>query len=131
MKNKIPLDLLKRMRDEFKKYEIPVSLDLTLGTLPGRIFLGLCYKKAWDYFQEHESEHPVLVHGIRDFGSDNDHAWVELPGDIVFDGVFQRFYRKKDFNKFNKIIKTIKYPWTKKIFIRFLEDGTYGPWESK
>jgi hypothetical protein len=33
-----------------------------------------------------------LVHG--EYGLGQRHAWVELPGDVVFDGVLQRFYKK-------------------------------------
>ncbi len=120
------------MNATFKEFEIHVSDNLKRGTLPGRVFYRLCYKKAWDYFVDHESERPVLVHGIRgrlgNLEYPNGHAWVELTGGIVFDGVYQRFFQKKDYYKINKIIKAKKYPWSKKTFSLLLKDGTYGPW---
>ena len=47
-------------------------------------------------------EHPdidglLLVHGVvshAPYFLPFDHAWVELPGDVVFDGVVQRFFTR-------------------------------------
>lgn len=57
-----------------------------------------CYLQAYRYasdlsrfFEDHQ-----LVHGETSlaFGG---HAWVELPNGLVFDGVYQRFYRTEDY----------------------------------
>jgi hypothetical protein len=50
---------------------------------------------------EHHDDGAVLVHGTVESedapGWRIDHAWVELPGGVVFDGVFQRFYDRASY----------------------------------
>jgi hypothetical protein len=62
------------------------------------IYPRQCYERAYEY-AIHESRclekhHFVLGETSLALGG---HAWVELPNGLVFDGVFQRFYRREDY----------------------------------
>lgn len=67
-----------------------------------------CWERAWKYLSAHpEIPEAMLVHGK--WHTLFDHAWVELPGDIVFDGVMQRFYGKEDYYREFETIKIAEY----------------------
>jgi hypothetical protein len=60
--------------------------------LPDRSFYGQCYQRSLRFVLDRlASDECVLVHGTL-YAGGYDHAWVELPRGIVFDGVTQRFY---------------------------------------
>jgi hypothetical protein len=78
-----------------------VSAALASATRPGQRYWRDCYRQAADYLLAHAPEHHLcprgagltLVHGVGHAGSRPwGHAWVELPGNLVFDGVRQQFY---------------------------------------
>src|SRR5262245_58848679 len=85
-----------------KPLEVPVAEEFPKGTTPGRVYPGGCYRRAWGYCvtaMEERGARLLLVHGEvvnaastpgREFPIG--HAWVELPGGVVFDGTVQRFY---------------------------------------
>lgn len=94
-----------------------------------------CFEKSFQYMDNIQLEGGMLVHGMyfpwgvpENKFSYVDHAWVELPGDIVFDGVLQRFYRKMDYYKYYNAIKVYEYAYDEAIK-KALDDNTYGPWE--
>jgi hypothetical protein len=71
--------------------EVAVDPALSAGTHPNRRFPRLCYKKAWDYISHRDIAGVRLVHGIATdpgMGLVLGHAWVILPGDVVFDASF-------------------------------------------
>jgi hypothetical protein len=37
------------------------------------------------------------------------HAWVEIPGNIVYDGVYKRFYSKPDYYRVVQVEKDSEY----------------------
>jgi hypothetical protein len=62
------------------------------GTYPRRSFPGQCFPRALNYtIDNHDFDGLLLVHG-KYCERELDHAWAELPGGVVFDGVLQRFY---------------------------------------
>jgi hypothetical protein len=69
------------------------------GTDPGRDYRGHCYEMAFRYLADHSDEPALrLVHGtLHIVGVPYTHAWIELPGGIVFDPTDQRFYTREDY----------------------------------
>src|SRR4030095_390675 len=67
-------------------------------TWPHRRYPQQCYPKTTRYVLEHlEITGMQLVHGVVSHPPHfvpMDHAWVELPGNVVFDGVVQTFFTR-------------------------------------
>jgi len=86
-------------RQRVARYEVtPPESPWIEGVDLDAIYPQDCYLRAYKYacdvnrcFEKHQ-----LVVGATSlaFGG---HAWVELPSGIIFDGVYQRFYRKDDY----------------------------------
>jgi hypothetical protein len=88
------------MTRAMEAHQVTVDDRLSRGTHPGRDYRGRCYEMAWKYFITHYVQEPALrlVHGtLHMAGRPFPHAWVELPGSIVFDPVDQRFYTLEDY----------------------------------
>ncbi len=70
-------------------------------TWPRRRYPQQCYAKTAKYVLDHfEIKGMRLVHGVvshAPYFVPLDHAWVELPGDIVFDGVVQTFFTRSSY----------------------------------
>lgn len=78
----------------------------------------------------------VLVHGV--YAPEYfmvmkiEHAWVELPDNIVFDGELQRFYRKEDYYREYKTEKIIEVDSIKSACLELIKhDYYYGPWHNE
>jgi hypothetical protein len=71
-------------------------------TWPGRRYPQQCYAKTVKYVLDHaDIEGMRLVHGVVSHAPHFvplDHAWVDLPGDIVFDGVVQQFFTQASYS---------------------------------
>lgn len=102
---------------------------------PERRFWQRCYEMAgkfmlgvigYEYLGPlHDA---VLVHGsCKDDGFRFAHAWVELPGDIIFDGVWQRFLRKEDYIRLRDAVEVVRYTEPELVAMT-VECGTWGPW---
>jgi hypothetical protein len=94
----------KRVFHELLDEAVEVAVDpaLSTGTHPNRRFPRLCYKRAWDYISRRDIAGAQLVHGtVTDPGTGLvlGHAWVVLPGDVIFDGVVQRFFGRESYNR--------------------------------
>jgi hypothetical protein len=67
-------------------------------TWPRRRYPQQCYARTTKYVLDHpEIEDLRLVHGVVSHGPrflPFDHAWVELPGNVVFDAVVQMFFAR-------------------------------------
>lgn len=100
-----------------------------------RYYPKKCFEKAFQYMIDVRPKDGVLLHGKyspfkvpEDWFSYMEHAWVELPGDIIFDGVLQRFYRKVDYYNYYHAVKVYEYTCdeaVKKVSV----EHTSGPWE--
>ena len=108
---------------ELQPFEVDVADKYKTGHSK-RIYWKLCYKKAWDYVCGRNDV--ILCHGLYTKYQVG-HAWVELPGNIVFDGVMQRFYAKEDYYKTLKITKLAEYSPVKAAKL-ILERRHFGPW---
>jgi hypothetical protein len=77
-----------------------VSVDAAWArrTWPRRRYPQQCYAKTVKYVVDHpEITEMRLIHGVVSHAPHFlpfDHAWVELPGDVVFDGVVQTFFTR-------------------------------------
>ena len=114
----------------------PVDAALACGTRPGRRYWRDCYRRAADYLLAHaprDGECPpveglALVHGVcragpRQWG----HAWVELPGGLVFDGVRQQFYGRGGYRRVTQATAEATYTLDDMVK-RLRAAGHYGPW---
>ena len=69
---------------------------------PKRMYWGLCHKKAYDYMMNLKDRENVvccqgdIINPSRE-GMTGGHAWIELPGELIFDGVLQRFYTREGY----------------------------------
>jgi hypothetical protein len=85
------------MTGEMQVHEVTVDRRLSRGTHPGRDYQGRCYELAFKYMAGHRVTEPDLrlVHGtLLIVGVPYPHAWVEIPGGIVFDPVDQLFFNR-------------------------------------
>ena len=91
--------------------------------------LGKCFDTAGRFVLNNYSEGD-LIHGIIKLGEIKiAHAWIELPGDIVFDGTQTQFFDKSDYYKVTNAVPEYKYTFDKaREFM--LNEGYFGPWET-
>ena len=87
-----------------------------LGTAPGFVQRRECYRRAWRYLEQHQETPDVkLVHGSI-FSPDKDgrigHAWVLLPGGVVFDGVLQRFFAGSSYHAITQSEAAAFHSWS-------------------
>jgi hypothetical protein len=70
-------------------------------TWPGRRYPQQCYPKTVKFVLDHpEIKGMRLIHGVVSHAPHFvplEHAWVELPGQIVFDGVVQTFFTRRSY----------------------------------
>lgn len=130
MNEKMLISAAKKEIEELASYEVePPEQYNTVK----RKYLSpkLCYKKAYSYIlslKGKASENVKLVHGhYNHFPESFGHAWVELPGGIVFDGVLKRFYSRADYYKMKNLYKDAEYS-KKEAHILALSQRHYGPW---
>ena len=121
--------------EELRPAEIQVPEQLRSKHRKGPHNIHQCYKKAWEYAVDHEVEGMRVVHGTYGGGLNIDHAWVELPEGVLFDGVTQRFYQREGYYSISKAIKEVEYDVI--TLCRLLGDeGHFGPfhetfWQAK
>jgi hypothetical protein len=106
------------------------------GTRPGTRYWGDCYRRAAEYVLAHALGDgpgpplagPTLVHGTCRAGLLVwGHAWVALPGGLVFDGVRQRFYEPAGYHRVLQTTAEATYrPEEVVAWLRATQ--RYGPW---
>jgi hypothetical protein len=82
-----------------------VRADVDVGwaghTWPRRRYPQQCYARTVKYVIDHPAIDGLrLVHGVVSHAPNFaplDHAWVELPGEVVFDGVVQAFFTRASY----------------------------------
>lgn len=102
-----PCPKRRRYRHPIKKLlaecEVDVGSQLMEGVRPGRIYHKRCFQEAFGYADAHRNDGAVLCHGmvLVFLGSARPHsflhAWVEMPGGVVFDGVVQMFCSREGY----------------------------------
>ena len=92
--------------DALRQYEVPAPPAWAGRATPDAIYPGQCFDRSFRFAiavpparraPDPDAGDPWLVHG--EYCGFHRHAWVELPGDIVFDGVNQRFYDRRGYYK--------------------------------
>ena len=106
------------------------------GTRPGTRYWGDCYRRAAEYVLAHALGDgpgpplagPTLVHGTCRAGRLLwGHAWVALPGGLVFDGVRQRFYEPAGYHRV--LQTTAEATYRPEVVVAWLRaTQRYGPW---
>lgn len=107
--------MYKQMKVTYAKYVVENVRPLWLeGVDPHAIYPQECFYRAYCYATD-ASRYTVkglwLVHGECAFAL-GPHAWVELPDGLIFDGVFQQFFRAKDFYDRGKLVGQPWYRFT-------------------
>lgn len=86
-----------------------------------------CYRKALDYAWAKGTAIPELrvIHGVI-FGMVG-HAWIELPGNVVFDGTMQQFYDRDVYYRHQRARVMRSYTMMEANALLLSEDH-YGPY---
>jgi hypothetical protein len=121
---------VKRDREEYRDMEIDVDSIYKINVI-NRVYPKECYAKSWDYIvYSSYPENLVLVHGTCTImgGLKIGHGWVEIGENILFEGVYQRFYDKEKYYAARGLVKHFEYT------IEELRELSYkfkhkGPWE--
>jgi hypothetical protein len=111
--------------------QVAVAATWSRGTWPRRRYPQQCYPKTLKYVREHGDIAGMrLVHGVISHPGQPapmDHAWVELPGGIVFDGVVQTFFTRDSYSRVMSAVQLDSYTSseTEQLLARY---GHPGPW---
>jgi hypothetical protein len=100
-------------------------------TWPRRRYPQQCYQKTLTYVRAHADIAGMrLVHGVISHSRPLpplDHAWVELPGDIVFDAVVQAFFTRDSYCRVMSAVALDSYtPCESEQLLS--KHGHPGPW---
>ena len=102
-------------------------------TWPRRRYPQQCYPRTVKYVFDHPDIDGLrLVHGVVSHAPQFvplDHAWVELPGDVVFDGVVQAFFTRESYYAVMAAVPMDTYtgPETRRLVAAH---GHPGPWNA-
>jgi hypothetical protein len=81
--------------------QVDVDVSWAAHTWPRRRYPQQCYPRTFKYVVDHpDIDCLLLVHGVVSHAPHFvplDHAWVELPGEVVFDGVVQAFFSRDSY----------------------------------
>jgi hypothetical protein len=102
-----------RLRRRLAAHEVDVRPTLRQGTEPDRISPGGCYARALQFCRGRLDEPGLVVAaGLVDTvpGSRCGHVWCELPGGVVFDGTFQRFYDQQGYYRVTRAAVRVRLP---------------------
>lgn len=100
-------------------------------TRPRRRYPQQCYPRTAAYVLDHADIDSVrLVHGVASHAPHFvpfDHAWVLLPGDVVFDGVVQAFFTRASYDAVMGAVALDIYSAAATLELSTLH-GHPGPW---
>jgi hypothetical protein len=99
------------------------------GVASGRRYPGKCFEKALEFTLKNRQVPGLhLVHGTILKGFRLDHAWIELPGDVVFDPVDQQFYVWHEYMSELAAFGEVYYH-PREAALRALALNHHGPWD--
>jgi hypothetical protein len=120
----------KDTREKYRHLEVEVDPMYKLN-VKNRVYPKCCFDKSWDYIAGAFSpKNARLVHGTCLALGDIriQHGWIELEENIVFDGVYQRFYDKEKYYLARGMIKDFEY--TKQEVMNLSSEYMHkGPWQ--
>lgn len=109
----------------FEELEVEVPTAYRTG-VENSYCKGECFSRALSYvLQNHLVDGIRLIHGR--VGLATAHGWVELPGEVVFDGVHQSFYDKLAYYRTFNAVKQQAYTAPEAARLA-LGTSNYGPW---
>ena len=113
--------------------QVEVDRDWARRTWPRRRYPQQCYARTLKYVLGHaEIADLRLVHGVVSHAPrflPLDHAWVELPGGIVFDGVVQAFFTRLSYYAVMSAMPLDTYSSTETRRL-LASHGHPGPWRT-
>ena len=117
----------KKDRHNYKHLEVSVPQSYKTYTT-NDVYPKECYGQCIDYIWENDFENMILVHGYYLFKGcvRIDHAWVEIDN-VLFDGVYQRFYDKEVYYKEFGLVKQLEFTRDQALEIATETDWS-GPW---
>jgi hypothetical protein len=113
--------------------QVEVEAGWKRRTWPFRRYPQQCYARTTKYMLQHpDIEGARLVHGLiahAPYFVPMAHAWVELPGEIVFDGVVQAFFTRASYYSVMGALEMSAYSGaeTQRLASAY---GSSGPWGS-
>jgi hypothetical protein len=114
--------------------QLTVEARWSRRTWPQRRYPQQCYAKTVKYIVDHlEIMGMRLVHGVVSHEPHLvafEHAWVELPGDVVFDGVVQTFFTQVSYYGVMAALPLDAYSGLEAARL-VAEHGHPGPWNAK
>jgi len=111
--------------DELRQAEVQVPGSLRSSHRIGPHNIKDCFRKAFEYAFEHQVQGIRIVHGTHR-NEYFEHAWVELPDGVLFDGVLQRFYDRERYYSITNAIKIVEY--SLKAYSELMSnEGHFGP----
>jgi hypothetical protein len=93
--------VVRKILEQLTPYEVTAPAAWANHATPDTIFPGQCFDRSFHFVQSSPTAYPAgdpaegetwLVHG--EYQGSHRHAWVELSGGVVLDGVTQRFYSR-------------------------------------
>lgn len=114
--------------------QVAVPTGWARHTWPRRRYPQQCYSKTVKYVREHADISGMrLVHGVVSHPPHFlplDHAWIELPGQIVFDAVVQTFFTRPSYYNVMSamVVQTYSAASAQGLATRYRHDG---PWNAK
>jgi hypothetical protein len=122
---------VKKAREQYEDMIVGVDPKYMDG-VTNRVYPKSCFDKSWEYIVNslYHSE-LKLVHGtcITLGRIVIKHGWIEIGEDIVFEGVYQRFYNKKKYYEARGLIKHVEYTLDEVRKMSW-QHKHKGPWES-
>src|SRR3979411_533194 len=114
--------------------QVEVDAGWKRRTWPRRRYPQQCYARPAKYMLQHlELQGARLVHGMiahAPYFVPMAHAWVELPGEIVFDGVVQAFFTRASYYAVMRAMPVDAYTATEmRGFVAV--HGHPGPWNAR
>jgi hypothetical protein len=113
---------------------VDVSVDWAEHTWPDRRYPQQCYARTVKYVLDHPRIDGLrLVHGVVSHAPlfiPLDHAWVELPGEVVFDGVVQAFFTHASYYAVMAALALDTYT-AAETRRRVAAHGHPGPWNAR
>jgi hypothetical protein len=112
------------VRESMRPFEVVPDPPYRLNRRP-RLYPKGCFVRAYRYVMDHSTTEALLVHGL--YHDVLDHAWVEIPGGVVYDGVLDRFYQAEAYYLAMKAEPLAKYT-AKEAGEKGCAAGHFGPW---
>jgi hypothetical protein len=122
---KMVREACRRDVEEMRAFEIVPPPPYKLRRGRRRTYPKKCYERAYRYIVDHDDTDARLMHGR--YYDGKGHAWVVIPGGIVFDGVLDRFYAAEPYLQMLECVPEKEYSAQEAITVGG-QHRHYGPW---